>query len=119
MNYRRKLRTWKVEKCFSISLNDQTFSHHTVNDKRAYRWSCIAKNSAGEARKTFDLKVLVPASINELTSSDALITVIPQAPVSIVCDVEGDPTPQVRFREQLLKNPTIREIISFFAKLTQ
>ncbi|KAK6759923.1 hypothetical protein RB195_021467 [Necator americanus] len=59
------------------------------------RYTCIVRNAAGEARKTFDLKVLVPPSINELSSSESLQNVIPGSRLSLDCIVDGDPFPEI------------------------
>ncbi|CAJ0583273.1 unnamed protein product, partial [Mesorhabditis spiculigera] len=63
----------------------------------AGRYTCVVKNPAGEARKTFELKVFVPASINEATSSPDMQTVIPGHKIQIECDAEGQPMPTIEW----------------------
>ncbi|VDM60008.1 unnamed protein product [Angiostrongylus costaricensis] len=65
---------------------------------RHFRYTCIVRNAAGEARKTYDLKVLVPPSINELSSSESLQNVIPGSQMSLDCIVDGDPFPEHFFQ---------------------
>uniref|UniRef100_A0A1I7X4M9 Hemicentin-1 n=1 Tax=Heterorhabditis bacteriophora TaxID=37862 RepID=A0A1I7X4M9_HETBA len=62
------------------------------------RYTCVVRNAAGEARKTFNLKVLVPATIRDSSSSETLQTVIPGSKLSLDCDVEGNPTPEITWR---------------------
>ncbi|CAJ0933934.1 unnamed protein product, partial [Mesorhabditis belari] len=72
----------------------------------AGRYTCVVRNPAGEARKTFELKVYVPASINEANSSPDMQTIVPGKPITIECDVEGNPPPQVEWyhNEKKLKS---------------
>ncbi|VDL71887.1 unnamed protein product [Nippostrongylus brasiliensis] len=59
------------------------------------RYTCIVRNAAGEVRKTYDVTVLVPPSINELTSSESLQNAIPGSQLGIDCIVDGDPFPEI------------------------
>ncbi|GMT31155.1 hypothetical protein PFISCL1PPCAC_22452 [Pristionchus fissidentatus] len=61
----------------------------------AGRYSCIVRNPAGESRKSFDLKVLVPPTIDESLSTPALITAIPGELITIDCEVHGSPPPTI------------------------
>uniref|UniRef100_A0A0K0DQ12 Ig-like domain-containing protein n=1 Tax=Angiostrongylus cantonensis TaxID=6313 RepID=A0A0K0DQ12_ANGCA len=72
--------------------------YHIMNYlHRHFRYTCIVRNAAGEARKTYDLKVLVPPSINELSSSESLQNVIPGSQMSLDCVVDGDPFPEIKW----------------------
>uniref|UniRef100_A0A0M3K2N2 Ig-like domain-containing protein n=1 Tax=Anisakis simplex TaxID=6269 RepID=A0A0M3K2N2_ANISI len=59
------------------------------------RFTCFARNSAGEARKSYDLKVLVRPTINESTSSLPLQTIIPGTAFAVECKVEAIPDAEV------------------------
>ncbi|KJH48748.1 immunoglobulin I-set domain protein [Dictyocaulus viviparus] len=61
------------------------------------RYTCIVRNAAGEARKTYDLRVLVPPSINEISSSESIQNVIPGSQMSLDCIVDGDPFPEIKW----------------------
>ncbi|VDM75112.1 unnamed protein product [Strongylus vulgaris] len=74
------------------TLRDDSYLQAKSSDKK---YTCIVRNAAGEARKTFDLKVLVPPSINELSSSESLQNVIPGSRLSLDCIVDGDPFPEI------------------------
>lgn len=72
-------------------------------------WTCLAKNSAGEARKNFNLVVqgikfllkiyiyfcVVPITFNETLSSRPIFSVIPGTQFKIECIVDGIPIPKV------------------------
>uniref|UniRef100_A0A0R3RPN6 Immunoglobulin I-set domain protein n=1 Tax=Elaeophora elaphi TaxID=1147741 RepID=A0A0R3RPN6_9BILA len=51
------------------------------------RYVCVAQNAAGEAKKTYDLRVLVPPTISETSSSPPLQTVIPGTGFAVECIV--------------------------------
>uniref|UniRef100_A0A914V1Q2 Ig-like domain-containing protein n=1 Tax=Plectus sambesii TaxID=2011161 RepID=A0A914V1Q2_9BILA len=63
------------------------------------RYTCVARNTAGEARKIIDLRVLVPPIINETLSSKPLQTVIPESQFRIECKVHGIPQPEIVWRK--------------------
>ncbi|CAM9592142.1 unnamed protein product [Lampetra fluviatilis] len=62
----------------------------------AGRYTCIASNSAGEASKDFLLDVLLPPTIkdNEVVED---VKVKKGHKVTLTCEVEGNPTPTVRW----------------------
>ncbi|VDK37691.1 unnamed protein product, partial [Gongylonema pulchrum] len=59
------------------------------------RYTCIAQNSAGDAKKIYDLAVLVPPTINETSSSPPLQTIIPGTGFAVECNVYAIPDAQV------------------------
>uniref|UniRef100_A0A914PAM5 Ig-like domain-containing protein n=1 Tax=Panagrolaimus davidi TaxID=227884 RepID=A0A914PAM5_9BILA len=59
------------------------------------RFTCIAKNAAGEARKHFDLLVQIPPSINDSLSSPLIQSVIPNSDFKIDCKVDAIPPPKI------------------------
>uniref|UniRef100_A0A0M3IE08 Hemicentin-1 n=1 Tax=Ascaris lumbricoides TaxID=6252 RepID=A0A0M3IE08_ASCLU len=62
------------------------------------RFTCVSRNSAGEARKSYDLKVLVPPTINETTSSLPLQTIIPGTAFAVECKVDAIPEAEVLWK---------------------
>ncbi|GMT05475.1 hypothetical protein PENTCL1PPCAC_27649, partial [Pristionchus entomophagus] len=72
----------------------------------AGRYSCIVRNPAGESRKSFDLRVLVPPRIDESLSTPSLITAIPGELITIDCEVAGSPPPTITWK---LNNEPIGE----------
>ncbi|KAK0404397.1 hypothetical protein QR680_017438 [Steinernema hermaphroditum] len=61
------------------------------------RVSCVARNDAGEARKHFDLVLLVPPTINDSLSSDPVQTAIPGQPFNVSCHVEAIPEAHIEW----------------------
>lgn len=57
------------------------------------RFTCVAKNAAGEARKHFDLLVQIPPAINDSLSSPLIQSVIPKSDFKIDCRVDAVPPP--------------------------
>uniref|UniRef100_A0A915PVG6 Ig-like domain-containing protein n=1 Tax=Setaria digitata TaxID=48799 RepID=A0A915PVG6_9BILA len=55
----------------------------------AARYTCIARNTAGEAKKVYDLYVLVPPTISESSSSPPLQTIVPGTGFSVECVVQA------------------------------
>uniref|UniRef100_A0A8B9ER49 Hemicentin-1 n=1 Tax=Anser cygnoides TaxID=8845 RepID=A0A8B9ER49_ANSCY len=67
-------------------------THTTVSDEGQY--TCVVTNAAGEARKDFDLSVLVPPGIvgeNKLED----MKVKEKHRVTLTCEVIGNPVPQI------------------------
>ncbi|CAI4229355.1 unnamed protein product [Auanema sp. JU1783] len=83
------------DRYLQIQQNGQRLHILSARTTDTGRYSCIARNPAGEARKTFELKVLVPSVILEETSSEVLQTVIPGSRLSLTCDAEGIPAPEI------------------------
>ncbi|TKR80926.1 hypothetical protein L596_014897 [Steinernema carpocapsae] len=61
------------------------------------RVTCIARNDAGEVRKHFDLTLLVPPTINDSLSSEAVQTVIPGHAFNITCKVDAIPEADIEW----------------------
>ncbi|EFO22762.2 hypothetical protein LOAG_05722 [Loa loa] len=59
------------------------------------RYVCIAQNTAGEAKKIYDLHVLVPPIISETSSSPPLQTIIPGTGFTLECIVQALPDAQI------------------------
>ncbi|CAG9531886.1 unnamed protein product [Cercopithifilaria johnstoni] len=59
------------------------------------RYVCVARNTAGEARKIFDLRVLIPPAISETSSSPPLQTIIPGTSFAVECIVQAVPDAQI------------------------
>ncbi|KAM3729054.1 Hemicentin-1 [Dirofilaria immitis] len=59
------------------------------------RYVCVARNTAGEAKKIFDLNVLVAPIISESASSPPLQTIIPGTSFAIECLVEAIPDAEI------------------------
>jgi hemicentin len=59
------------------------------------RYTCVARNLAGETEKNFDLDVFVPPTINDETATKLNISVIASRPVSIECPAFGVPLPDI------------------------
>ncbi|XP_064650190.1 hemicentin-1-like isoform X2 [Lineus longissimus] len=60
----------------------------------AGRFTCIARNIAGETEKNFDLEVLIPPRIDDNNRLDTF-TVIVKRPIVLDCRVRGKPPPKI------------------------
>ncbi|VBB35583.1 unnamed protein product, partial [Acanthocheilonema viteae] len=58
------------------------------------RYVCVARNAAGEAKKIYDLHVLISPIISETSSSPPLQTIIPGNGFALECIVQAIPDPQ-------------------------
>ncbi|XP_078407396.1 LOW QUALITY PROTEIN: hemicentin-1-like [Cetorhinus maximus] len=59
------------------------------------RYTCVARNPAGEETKMFILNVLVPPNINGVTSLPEILAAMPNAAVTLECRAAGTPPPQL------------------------
>uniref|UniRef100_A0A1I7X4J4 Ig-like domain-containing protein n=1 Tax=Heterorhabditis bacteriophora TaxID=37862 RepID=A0A1I7X4J4_HETBA len=59
-------------------------------------YKCIARNSAGESSKTFDVEVVVPLNVDE-TDWKRKITVLEGEEVKLGCPVSGLPAPSINW----------------------
>uniref|UniRef100_A0A1I7TZZ9 Hemicentin-1 n=1 Tax=Caenorhabditis tropicalis TaxID=1561998 RepID=A0A1I7TZZ9_9PELO len=59
------------------------------------RYTCIMRNPAGEARKTFEFTVNDPPSISDEMSSNSVQVINPSQILEIKCVVSGSPHPKV------------------------
>ncbi|KAE9555394.1 hypothetical protein FO519_001406 [Halicephalobus sp. NKZ332] len=59
------------------------------------RFTCVAKNSAGEARKNFDVVVQIPPLINDSLSSPGIQSVIPGNDFRIDCKIDSFPQAEI------------------------
>ncbi|XP_055020737.1 hemicentin-1 [Boleophthalmus pectinirostris] len=85
--------------------------HTTVED--AGRYTCIVSNTAGEERKNFDLKILVPPSIvDEGTVLDTKVK--EKHNITLTCEATGNPVPEIKWQKdgQLLEPDLTHQILS-------
>ncbi|XP_078083679.1 hemicentin-1-like [Mustelus asterias] len=59
------------------------------------RYTCVARNPAGEETKVFILNVLVPPNISRIPSLPEVLTAVPNAMVTLECRAAGTPPPQL------------------------
>ncbi|KAI1722962.1 immunoglobulin i-set domain-containing protein [Ditylenchus destructor] len=87
-----------IDKAF-VQISERGRKLHLLSAQRAHatRWACIAKNSAGEDRKIFDVQVNVPVTINDSASSPPIMSVMPGDQFRLDCIVDGVPQPEIRW----------------------
>ena len=61
------------------------------------QWTCVAKNSAGEARKQIQLVVHMAPVFNDTLTSMPVQSYVPGTKFSLRCHVDGIPPPTVCF----------------------
>uniref|UniRef100_A0A915CRF4 Ig-like domain-containing protein n=1 Tax=Ditylenchus dipsaci TaxID=166011 RepID=A0A915CRF4_9BILA len=80
-----------------LKISERGRKLHLLSAQRsdATRWTCLVKNSAGEARKNFDLSVQIPPTVNETASSSPIMSVLPGDQFKLDCVVDGNPPPLI------------------------
>lgn len=92
--------TWlKNGQPFDSALIHSTLRNHYVHivearPSDAGRYTCIARNKAGEDRSTIALEVLIPPVIN---AGERVLNVIENRSLTIHCPAEGTPEPQLKW----------------------
>uniref|UniRef100_A0A4X1TD56 Hemicentin-2 n=1 Tax=Sus scrofa TaxID=9823 RepID=A0A4X1TD56_PIG len=78
----------------------------TVGAGDSGTYSCVAVSEAGEARRHFQLTVMDPPHIED-SGQPAELSLIPGAPLELLCDARGTPTPNITWHKngQALSRP--------------
>ncbi|XP_049335709.1 hemicentin-1 isoform X1 [Astyanax mexicanus] len=76
--------------------HNSTLKIPSIQIKHTGRYTCVAQNQAGEARRHFNLKVLDPPRING-SGFPTEVSVVVNHVLELVCEVEGIPVPTVNW----------------------
>ncbi|XP_072421818.1 hemicentin-1-like isoform X1 [Chiloscyllium punctatum] len=69
------------------------------------KYTCVAWNPSGEETKMYILNVLIPPNISGVSSHPEIITVVPNAAVTLECRAAGTPPPQLTWLKDGLPLP--------------
>ncbi|TSL47575.1 Hemicentin-1 [Bagarius yarrelli] len=81
-----------VDKHLTLLNHNSTLQLSNIQVDHTGRYTCVARNQAGEARRHFSLKVLDPPRING-SGFPTEVSVVVNHVLELVCEAEGIPTP--------------------------
>ncbi|KAM9324527.1 hemicentin-1 [Gastrophryne carolinensis] len=81
-----------------ISENGHILQIENAQTKDTGHYSCKAVNVAGKTEKNFNVNILVPSTIKG-SSEELEVTVIEGAPLSLVCESDGNPPPALTWKK--------------------
>ncbi|XP_038637840.1 LOW QUALITY PROTEIN: hemicentin-1-like [Scyliorhinus canicula] len=90
---------------FNLSSDGSSLGIKGVLASDAGRYTCVARNSAGEETKIFILNVLVPPDFGGVPGLPEILTAVPNAMVTLECRAAGTPPPQLTWLKDGLPLP--------------